>query len=132
MELKKEGQAGQRKITTYTRNGTVVLATIQAFFTSLALQSQGIAITGGVQFMVISIVSLVTGAVFLMWLGEQITERGIGNGISLLILGSIIAGLPRMAFVTSSVLCVRLLSTKHANNVDVRCMQVKPHICRLK
>ncbi len=94
MDLKKEGQSGQRKITTYTRYGTVVLATIQAFFTSLALQSQGIAITGGVQFMVISIISLVTGAVFLMWLGEQITERGIGNGISLLILGSIIAGLP--------------------------------------
>lgn len=94
MELKKEGQQGQRKITSYTRYGTVVLATVQALFTSIALQSQGIAINPGPQFMVISIMSLVTGAVFLMWLGEQITERGIGNGISLLILGSIIAGLP--------------------------------------
>ena len=94
MELKKEGQAGQRKLTTYTRYGTLGLATIQSFFTSLALQNQGIAVNPGVQFMIISVVSLVTGAMFLMWLGEQITERGIGNGISLLILASIVAGLP--------------------------------------
>ncbi len=94
MELKKEGQAGQRKLTTYTRYGTLLLATVQSFFTSIALQNQGIAINPGIQFMIISVVSLVTGAMFLMWLGEQITERGIGNGISLLILASIVAGLP--------------------------------------
>ncbi|MBT8141710.1 MAG: preprotein translocase subunit SecY [Gammaproteobacteria bacterium] len=94
MELKKEGQAGQRKLTTYTRYGTLGLASVQAFFTSIALQNQGIAMNPGPQFMVIAVVSLVTGALFLMWLGEQITERGIGNGISLLILASIVAGLP--------------------------------------
>ena len=94
MELKKEGQAGQRKLTTYTRYGTLLLATVQSFFTSIALQNQGIAINPGIQFLIISVVSLVTGAIFLMWLGEQITERGIGNGISLLILASIVAGLP--------------------------------------
>ena len=94
MELKKEGQAGQRKLTTYTRYGTLLLASVQSFFTSIALQNQGIAINPGPQFLIISVVSLVTGAMFLMWLGEQITERGIGNGISLLILASIVAGLP--------------------------------------
>ena len=94
MALKKEGQAGQRKLTTYTRYGTLLLASVQSFFTSLALQNQGIAINPGLQFMIIAVVSLVTGAMFLMWLGEQITERGIGNGISLLILASIVAGLP--------------------------------------
>ena len=79
-ELKKEGEAGRRKITQYTRYGTVVLATFQAIGVSIALQNQGVAITAGTSFLFTAALSLVTGTMFLMWLGEQITERGIGNG----------------------------------------------------
>lgn len=93
-ELKKEGEAGRRKITQYTRYGTLALSAFQAIGASYALQNQGIAITPGIGFMFTATVSLVTGAMFLMWLGEQVTERGIGNGISILILASIVAGLP--------------------------------------
>jgi len=93
--LKKEGEAGRRKITQYTRYGTVGLALVQAVGISVALESQqGLVIDPGVLFRVTTIVSLVTGTMFLMWLGEQITERGLGNGISILIFAGIVAGLP--------------------------------------
>jgi preprotein translocase subunit SecY len=98
-QLKKEGEAGRRKITQYTRYGTVVLATFQAIGISIALQGQtagGSALVShaGFGFVFTATVSLVTGTMFLMWLGEQITERGIGNGISLIIFAGIVAGLP--------------------------------------
>ena len=98
-QLKKEGESGRRKITQYTRYGTVVLATFQAVGISMALQGQtagGSALVShaGIGFVFTATVSLVTGTMFLMWLGEQITERGIGNGISLIIFAGIVAGLP--------------------------------------
>jgi len=98
-QLKKEGEAGRRKITQYTRYGTVVLATFQAIGISMALQSQqaggmSVVISSGPGFVFTAAVSLVTGTMFLMWLGEQITERGIGNGISMIIFAGIVAGLP--------------------------------------
>jgi len=93
--LKKEGQAGQRKITQYTRYGTVLLATFQALGISVALQAQpGLVINPGLIFELNTVVTLVTGTMFLMWLGEQITERGLGNGISIIIFGGIVSGLP--------------------------------------
>lgn len=93
--IKKEGPSGQRKITQYTRYGTVFLALIQAVGISVALESQpGLVIDVGMMFRFTTIVTLVTGTMFLMWLGEQITERGLGNGISILIFAGIVAGLP--------------------------------------
>jgi len=98
-QLKKEGESGRRKITQYTRYGTVVLATFQATGIAIALQSQTVGgetvvIHQGIGFIMTATVSLVTGTMFLMWLGEQITERGVGNGISLIIFAGIVAGLP--------------------------------------
>ncbi|KAB7622919.1 preprotein translocase subunit SecY [Alkalilimnicola sp. S0819] len=93
-QLKKEGEAGRRKITQYTRYGTLGLATVQAIGITSALQSQGVAAVTGPSFIFIGTISLVAGTMFLMWLGEQITERGIGNGISLIIFAGIVAGLP--------------------------------------
>ena len=94
--LKKEGQTGQRKITQYTRYATLGLSFFQAFAISTALEAQaGLVLEPGVMFRVVSAVTLVTGTMFLMWLGEQITERGLGNGISLIIFAGIAAGLPR-------------------------------------
>ncbi len=94
-QLKKEGEAGRRKITQYTRYGTLVLALFQAFGISVALQAQpGLVLHPGAMFQVTTVVTLVTGTMFLMWLGEQITERGLGNGISLIIFAGIAAGLP--------------------------------------
>jgi len=92
--IKKEGEAGRRKITQYTRYGTVLLATFQSLAAATALQNQGVVIAPGPSFVFTAAVTLVTGTMFLMWLGEQITERGIGNGISMIILSSIISGLP--------------------------------------
>ena len=93
--LKKEGQAGQRKITQYTRYGTVVLATFQALGIAVALEAQpGLVLDPGLMFRATAVMTLVTGTMFLMWLGEQITERGLGNGISIIIFGGIAAGLP--------------------------------------
>lgn len=92
--LKKEGEAGRRKINQYTRYGTVLLALIQATGMSVGLVSQGVAYSGDISFYFTAIVTFVAGAVFLMWLGEQITEKGIGNGISLIIFAGIVAGLP--------------------------------------
>lgn len=96
MELKKEGEAGRRKISQYTRYGTLVLATVQAFAIARGLPAMmpGLVIHEGPAFYFVAVVSLVTGTMFLMWLGEQITERGIGNGISVLIFAGIVAGLP--------------------------------------
>jgi preprotein translocase subunit SecY len=96
-QLKKEGEAGRRKITQYTRYGTLVLATFQAVGIAVALQGQfgeGLVVTKGPGFVFTATVSLVTGTMFLMWLGEQITERGLGNGISLIIFAGIVAGMP--------------------------------------
>ncbi len=93
--LKKEGESGRRKITQYTRYGTLALALVQSYGISVALQSQpGLVIQPGSMFILTTVITLVTGTIFLMWLGEQITERGIGNGISLIIFAGIAAGLP--------------------------------------
>ena len=93
-EIKKQGEAGRKKITQYTRYGTLGLATLQAGGVAVALQSQGIALYSGSGFVFSTIITLVTGTMFLMWLGEQISEKGIGNGISIIIFISIVSGLP--------------------------------------
>jgi preprotein translocase subunit SecY len=93
-QLRKEGEAGRRKITQYTRYGTVVLSAFQAVAAATALQNQQVVLSPGTQFIFIASVTLVTGTMFLTWLGEQITERGVGNGISMIILSSILSGLP--------------------------------------
>ena len=99
-QLNKEGAAGRRKITQYTRYFTLVLATFQAFGVAVMLESQmapgnvPVVVDPGLTFRLITAVTLVTGTMFLMWLGEQVTERGIGNGISLIIFAGIVAGLP--------------------------------------
>ncbi|QJR12540.1 Protein translocase subunit SecY [Usitatibacter rugosus] len=93
--LKKEGEAGRRKMTQWTRYGTVVLAAFQALGISIALESQpGLVLDAGLAFRITTVITLMTGTMFLMWLGEQITERGIGNGISMIIFAGIVAGLP--------------------------------------
>ncbi|HSR02516.1 MAG TPA: preprotein translocase subunit SecY [Methylophilaceae bacterium] len=95
-QLKKEGEAGRRAITKYTRYGTVALATFQALGIAIAFEGQaGLVLDPGMAFRLTTVVTLVGGTMFLMWLGEQITERGIGNGISIIIFAGIVAGLPR-------------------------------------
>ncbi|MEI6705591.1 MAG: preprotein translocase subunit SecY [Methylococcales bacterium] len=99
-QMKKEGESGRRKISQFTRYGTVVLATIQAIGISVALQNQtaggfSVVLNPGVGFIFITTITLVTGTIFLMWLGEQVTERGIGNGISMIIFAGIVSGLPK-------------------------------------
>jgi len=94
--LKKEGEAGRRKITQYTRYGTAGLALFQGLGIAIALESQpGLVVEPGLAFRLTAMITLVTGTIFLMWLGEQITERGIGNGISLIIFAGIAAGFPQ-------------------------------------
>jgi preprotein translocase subunit SecY len=93
-QLRKEGESGRRKITQYTRYGTVLLALFQAVAAATALQNQGVVLNPGISFVAVAAVTLVTGTVFLMWLGEQITERGVGNGISMIILSGILSRLP--------------------------------------
>jgi preprotein translocase subunit SecY len=98
-QLKKEGESGRRKITQYTRYGTVFLAVFQAIGMSIGLESFSVGglpvvIDAGMDFRIVTVITLVSGTIFLMWLGEQITERGIGNGISLIIFAGIVAGLP--------------------------------------
>jgi len=93
-QLRKEGEQGRRQITKYTRYGTLGLALFQGIGITIALQNQGVVFAPGPQFVFIGTATLVTGTMFLMWLGEQITERGIGNGISLIIFAGIVAGLP--------------------------------------
>jgi len=95
-QLKKEGSSGRQKITQYTRNFTVILAAVQAGGVAFALQGQStVVMAPGFGFLFTAMVSLTAGTIFLMWLGEQITERGVGNGISLIIFAGIVAGLPR-------------------------------------
>ena len=93
-ELKKDGQAGRNQLTQYTRYGTVILAFVQASALAVTLGASGLAYQPGTSFFISAVFSVVAGTVFLMWLGEQITERGIGNGISLIIATSIITGIP--------------------------------------
>jgi preprotein translocase subunit SecY len=98
-QLRKEGEAGRRKITQYTRYGTVLLATFQALGVAMALEGQqagglSVVMDPGIGFRITAVTTLVTGTMFLVWLGEQITERGVGNGISLIIFAGIVAGLP--------------------------------------
>jgi preprotein translocase subunit SecY len=92
--IKKEGESGRRKLTQYTRYGAVALAVVQGAGAAAAFQKQGVVINPGPQFVIIATATLTTGTMFLMWLGEQITERGLGNGISMIILSGIVAGLP--------------------------------------
>jgi preprotein translocase subunit SecY len=95
-QLKKEGSSGRQKITQYTRNFTVILAAVQAGGVAFALQGQSsVVLQPGFGFLFTAVVTLTAGTIFLMWLGEQITERGVGNGISLIIFAGIVAGLPR-------------------------------------
>src|SRR5271165_4067709 len=94
MELRKEGESGRRKITEYTRYGTVVLAVFQSFAAAVALDHNHMVLTGGPMWLLTATATMTTGTLFLMWLGAQITERGVGNGISMLILSGIVAGLP--------------------------------------
>ncbi|EIC30961.1 MULTISPECIES: preprotein translocase subunit SecY [Methylomicrobium] len=99
-QMKKEGETGRRKISQYTRYGTVALASFQAIGISVALQNQtagglSVVINPGIGFIAITTITLVTGTIFLMWLGEQVTERGIGNGISMIIFAGIVSGLPK-------------------------------------
>jgi len=93
-QLRKEGESGRRKIAQYTRWLTLAISLFQGMVISLGLSSQGLAYAPGIVFHVVATVSLVTGAMFMMWLGEQITERGVGNGISLLIFAGIVSGFP--------------------------------------
>ncbi|MDY6947477.1 MAG: preprotein translocase subunit SecY [Pseudomonadota bacterium] len=92
--IKKEGESGRRKLTQYTRYGTVLLAAVQGASAAIAFQNQGVVVAPGPQFVFVATMTLVAGTMFLMWLGEQITERGLGNGISMIILAGIVAGLP--------------------------------------
>ncbi|MEJ0006321.1 MAG: preprotein translocase subunit SecY [Steroidobacteraceae bacterium] len=94
MELRKEGESGRRKLTEYTRYGTVILAAFQSFAAAIALQANHMVLASGPAWLATATITMTTGTLFLMWLGEQITERGIGNGISMLILSGIVAGLP--------------------------------------
>jgi preprotein translocase subunit SecY len=93
-QLRKEGESGRRKITQYTRYGTLLIALVQGTSLTATLANQGLAFSPGFTFYFVSTVTLVTGALFMMWLGEQITERGVGNGISLLIFSGIVSGFP--------------------------------------
>src|SRR5512138_273283 len=92
--LRKEGESGRRKLTQYTRYGTVGLALFQGAGAAVAFQNQGVVIAPGPQFVFLATMTLTAGTMFLMWLGEQITERGLGNGISMIILSGIVAGMP--------------------------------------
>src|SRR6478609_11083069 len=94
--LKKEGEQGRKIINQYTRYGTVLLGTLQAYGIAIGLESgQGLVVDPGIFFRVSTVITLLGGTMFLMWLGEQITSRGIGNGISLIIFAGIAAGLPK-------------------------------------
>ncbi|HOY71468.1 MAG TPA: preprotein translocase subunit SecY [Methylotenera sp.] len=110
-QLKKEGEAGRRTITKYTRYGTVVLATFQALGIAIMLEGQpNLVIDPGFVFRFTAVITLVSGTMFLMWLGEQITERGIGNGISIIIFAGIVAGLPNALGLTAEMVNSNTLS----------------------
>jgi len=93
--LQKEGELGRRKITQWTRYLTLILSLLQSMGIAFTLQTQGYVLTGGVWFIIMTMITLTTGSIFIMWLGEQITERGVGNGMSLLIFAGIVVGLPK-------------------------------------
>lgn len=94
-QLRKEGESGRRKISQYTRYGTLGLGGLQSLGMAMALQSQGVTLTSGFAWIFPAVIALTTGTMFLMWIGEQVTERGIGNGISMIIFAGIVAGLPQ-------------------------------------
>ncbi len=96
--MQKEGELGRRKITQWTRYLTLVLSLLQSMGIAFTLQTQGYVLTPGTWFIVMTMITLTTGSIFIMWLGEQITERGIGNGMSLLIFSGIVVGLPRAVY----------------------------------
>jgi preprotein translocase subunit SecY len=98
--MRNEGESGRRKLTQYSRMGAVLLAVVQSFGIATALQKQGVAYDQGIGFVLTAVVALTTGTMFLMWLGEQITERGIGNGVSLIIFAGIVASLPSAVYST--------------------------------
>ncbi|TDJ24943.1 MAG: preprotein translocase subunit SecY, partial [Gammaproteobacteria bacterium] len=93
-QLRKEGESGRRKITQYTRYGCLLIALVQGTSLSVTLANQGLAFAPNFSFFFVATTTLVTGALFMMWLGEQITERGVGNGISLIIFSGIVSGFP--------------------------------------
>ncbi len=96
--LQKEGELGRRKITQWTRYLTLILSLLQSMGIAFTLQTQGYVLTGGIWFIIMTMITLTTGSIFIMWLGEQITERGVGNGMSLLIFAGIVVGLPRAVY----------------------------------
>ncbi len=113
-ELRKEGDSGRRTLTKYTRYSTLALATFQSVAAAYALQKSGVAYNPGFSFIFTAAVSLVTGTMFLMWLGEQITERGIGNGMSMIIFAGIVADMPRALGATA-----QLVSEGSMNGLQV-------------
>src|ERR687891_853958 len=129
-QLRKEGEAGRRKITQYTRYGTVFLALFQATGISIALESQpGLVLDPGMLFRLTTITSLVTGTMFLMWLGEQITERGLGNGISIIIFAGIAAGLPNALGQFGSLVNQGSMSIVAAILIAVAVLAVTAFVC---
>src|SRR5256712_7717954 len=129
-QLKKEGQAGQRKITQYTRYGTVFLALFQATGISIALESQaGLVIDPGLMFRITTVTTLVTGTMFLMWLGEQITERGLGNGISVIIFAGLAPGLPNAVARTLELVRTGALHPLTALLIGVAVIAVTAFVC---
>jgi len=128
--LKKEGEAGRRKITQYTRYGTVFLALFQATGISVALESQpGLVLDPGLMFRVTTVTTLVTGTMFIMWLGEQITERGLGNGISIIIFAGIAAGLPNAIAGTLELVRTGAMHPLTALVIGVAVLMVTAFVC---
>jgi preprotein translocase subunit SecY len=128
--LKKEGESGRRKITQYTRYGTVFLALFQATGISIALESQpGLVLDPGLMFRVTTVTTLVTGTMFIMWLGEQITERGLGNGISIIIFAGIAAGLPNAIAGTLELVRTGAMHPLTALLIAVAVLMVTAFVC---
>jgi len=128
--LKKEGEAGRRKITQYTRYGTVFLALFQATGISVALESQpGLVLDPGLIFRITTVTTLVTGTMFIMWLGEQITERGLGNGISIIIFAGIAAGLPNAIAGTLELVRTGAMHPLTALVIGVAVLMVTAFVC---
>jgi len=128
--LKKEGESGRRKITQYTRYGTAGLALFQGMGIAIALESQpGLVVDPGFMFRITAMLTLVTGTMFLMWLGEQITERGIGNGISLIIFAGIAAGFPQAVGGTLELVRTGAFSIPIALLIGVLVVGVTAFVC---
>src|SRR6187455_2300847 len=129
-QLRKEGESGQLKITQYTRYGTVVLALFQATAISIALESQAnLVLEPGLVFRITAVTTLVTGTMFLMWLGEQITERGLGNGISIIIFAGIAAGLPNAIAGTATLVRTGAMHPLTAILISVSVVAVTAFVC---